>query len=332
MKKSVFLIAALAVIILFTNCDGLGSQGTGLMSSSGRSGEVLIVCPAKDWKGTLGDSLQAVLMQSVKILPQDEPMFLLSQVPEDRFREAYKKQRNIIYFTINPSMDQPKVVVNQNPWAQPQTLIRITAKNEQQAAEAVSEYQEEIIGYLMQSEIKRFQRAQRSKQNFHLSSEIEKLYAISMVIPEGFIFAVKDSTFCWLRKDTKDWTQNLLIYTKDYTDTNQFKNEYIVKQRDIYTKNYVFGAIDSSYIAVDEDYVPTISAYTDFSGNYALRTVGLWKMEKDFMGGPFVNMNILDTNRNRVVTIDAFLYAPADNKRDLLRQLEAVIFSAEFKK
>jgi hypothetical protein len=331
MNRIVFLIATLAAMIFFTNCDGLGSQGTGLVSSSGRSGEVLIVCPAKDWKGTLGDSLQAVLMQPVRILPQEEPMFLLSQIPEDRFREAFKKQRNIIYFTINPSIDQPKVVVNHNPWAQPQTLIRITAKDGQQAAETVSKYQDEIIGYLLQSEMKRFQRAQKSKQNFHISSEIERLYHVSMIIPEGFIFAVKDSTFCWLRKDSKDWTQNILIYTKDYTDTNQFKNEHIVKQRDIHTKKYVFGSIDSSYVAVDEEYIPTISAYTDFSGNYALRTVGLWKMEKDFMGGPFINMNILDTNRNRVVTVDAFLYAPADNKRDLLRQLEAVIFSAELK-
>ena len=331
MRKIVFFIAALAVMILFTNCDGLGSQGTGLLSSSGRSAEVLIVCPAKDWKGVLGDSLQAILMQAVKILPQEEPMFLLSQIPEDRFRESYRKQRNIIYFTINPSIDQPKVVVNHNPWAQPQTLIRITAKDWQQAAETVSKYQDEIIGYLLQSEIKRFQRAQKSKQNFHLGSEIERLYHISMIIPEGFIFAVKDSAFCWLRKDTKDWTQNILIYTKNYTDTNQFKNEHIVKQRNIHTRQYIFGPIDSSYVVIDEDYIPTISAYTDFNGNYSLRTVGLWRMEKDFMGGPFVNMNILDTNRNRVVAIDAFLYAPADNKRDLLRQLEAVIFSAELK-
>ncbi|MDR0368918.1 MAG: DUF4837 family protein, partial [Bacteroidales bacterium] len=210
-------------------------------------------------------------------------------------------------------------------------LIRITANNPQQAAETVSKYQKEITGYLLQSEMKRFQRAHKSKQNFRLSSEIERLYHISITIPDGFVFAVKDSSFCWLRKDTKDWTQNMLIYTKDYTDTDQFKNEHIVKQRNFLTRKYVFGSVDSSYAVVDEDYIPTLSGYTDFRGNYALKTVGLWRMENDFMGGPFVNMNILDTNRNRVVAIDAFLYAPADNKRDLLRQLEAVMFSAELK-
>ncbi|MDR1180959.1 MAG: DUF4837 family protein [Bacteroidales bacterium] len=330
MKKLFFLFVIVISFTLFSGCDGMGSQGDGFVSSSGRSGEVLVVCSDKQWKGSLGDSIHTLLMQPVLGLPQEEPMFTLSHISENRFVEAYKKQRNIIFFTIDTTIEQTKIAVNHNTWARPQLLIQVKAKNEQQAMETFSKYQKEIINYLLTSEMKRFQRAQRSKQNFYLSSEIEKLFNISIVIPEGFIFAVKDSSFVWLRKDTKEWTQNILIFAQDYRDTNQLKNEHIVSYRNTNTQKYVFGPMDGSYVVVDEQYIPTISAYAEFSEGYTVRTVGLWKMVKDFMGGPFVDMSILDAKNNRIVTVDGFLYAPSDDKRDLLRQLESVLLSVKF--
>jgi hypothetical protein len=336
MKKSAYLIFGVVISgIIFFGCSGMGSQGNGLLSSSGRAGEVLVVCSDKQWKGVLGDSLHSILMQSVLGLPQDEPMFVLSHVAENYFREAYKKQRNIIYFITDTSLEQAKIVVTYDLWAQPQLLIRINAKNEQQIIETLSNYQKNIIKYLLSSEMKRFQRSQRSNQNFRLSSEVERLFNISIVIPEGFIFAVKDSNFVWLRKDifdkNKDQIQNIMIYTEQYTDTKQFDNEHIVRLRDGFTKKYIQRTKEGSYTAVDEKYIPTVSEYVEYKAGYAVRTAGLWKtVGGDFMGGVFVNMSILDEKNNRIVTIDGFLYAPADNKRDLIRQLEAILLSVKF--
>jgi hypothetical protein len=330
MKKFGLWIAVAIVAAVLAGCNGTGSQGKGLLSSSGRSGEVLIVCDNHLWKGALGDSLQAILMQSVLGLPQDEPMFMLSHIEEQRFEKAYRKQRNIIVFTIEPSLEKAKVMVHYNTWAQPQLLVRIQAKDEQNAIETLSLYQKIIIDSLIHFEMKRFQRAQQSKQDYHLSTEIEKRFHLSVVIPEGFIFAVKDSAFVWLRKDTKEWTQNLMMYIQDYTDTNQFNNSYIVAYRNQQTRNYVFGAADSSYMLVDEQYIPSMSEYMELKEGYAIRTIGLWTMARDFMGGAFVSISLLDKKNNRIVTLDGFLYAPSDTKRDLLRQLEAILLSAKF--
>jgi hypothetical protein len=326
MRKIFFLIGIIQIILL-SGCS-TGSQG-GLLSSSGRSGEVLVVCSDKQWEGSLGNSIHEILTQPVLGLPQEEPMFTLSHIPENNFKEAYKKQRNIIFFTIDTKIDQAKIAVNHNPWAQPQLLIQIKAKDEQQAIETFSKYKGTIINYLLSSEIKRFQRAQQSNQDFHLSSEIKNLFNISMVVPDGYIFAVKNSNFAWLRKDTKDWTQSILIFVQNYVDTNQFKKEYIVHCRDTYTQKYISGTIDSSYVIVDEAYIPSLSEYIEFEEGYTIRTVGLWKMVRDFMGGPFINMTILDVKNNRVVTVDGFLYAPSDEKRDLFRQLEAILLSVK---
>jgi hypothetical protein len=47
------------------------------------------------------------------------------------------------------------------------------------------------------------------------------------------------------------------------------------------------------------------------------------------MGGPFISFSILDEKRKRIVTVDGFLYAPTDDKRDLLRQIEAILLSTK---
>ena len=50
---------------------------------------------------------------------------------------------------------------------------------------------------------------------------------------------------------------------------------------------------------------------------------GLWEMEGDAMGGPYV-MKTIEKKRDLVVVI-GFVYAPEMKKKNLIKQLEAVI-------
>ena len=54
---------------------------------------------------------------------------------------------------------------------------------------------------------------------------------------------------------------------------------------------------------------------------------GLWKLEKAFMGGPFISHTILDESRNRVVTVEGFVYAPRLDKRLYVREVEAILYT-----
>lgn len=73
---------------------------------------------------------------------------------------------------------------------------------------------------------------------------------------------------------------------------------------------------------------PTFNIF-EFKNNYAAEMRGLWRMENDFMGGPFVNLSVLDISNNRVIMLDGFVYAPRFDKRNYLRQVEAIIYSLE---
>ena len=82
-------------------------------------------------------------------------------------------------------------------------------------------------------------------------------------------------------------------------------------------------------MAVDKE-VPTVVKEVNFNDNYAREVRGLWNVAGDFMGGPYLSYTILDIERQRVVCAEAYVYAPKYNKRNYLRQLEAILLTLKF--
>jgi hypothetical protein len=54
---------------------------------------------------------------------------------------------------------------------------------------------------------------------------------------------------------------------------------------------------------------------------------GLWEMEGDMMGGPFVSHARVDRANGRVIVVEAFIYSPDKLKRNLMRQMEASLYT-----
>ena len=54
---------------------------------------------------------------------------------------------------------------------------------------------------------------------------------------------------------------------------------------------------------------------------------GLWFMRNDCMGGPYVSHARVDTEANRVVVVEGFVYAPEKMKRGLIRRLEGSLYT-----
>ena len=62
-------------------------------------------------------------------------------------------------------------------------------------------------------------------------------------------------------------------------------------------------------------------------GEYAFEARGLWEMEGDMMGGPFVSHARVDRPNGRVVVVEGFIYSPKGLKRDLMRKMEASLYT-----
>ena len=282
----------------------------------------------------MGDSVRSVLLAPVPALPQVEPMFRVTQIDPSMMSPLYQKFRNILVLQLDSTLtDGARLGFRRNCWATPQLVIMLRASSVTEIKEAFMQQRQSIVDGIMQAEMQRFQRAQRAQQDNQIVRKMEEKYHYHMVLPEGFIFAVQEECFCWLRKETKYWGQHVMLYTEPYTDTNQFTTAYIRQLRDRYTRQYVLGRADSSRAMVDDRYYPVENRRYDFpSSPYAVELRGLWGLfgdPGDKMGGPFVSYTFLDTLNRQVVCVDGFLYAPANEKRDLLRQVEAILLSVK---
>ncbi len=86
------------------------------------------------------------------------------------------------------------------------------------------------------------------------------------------------------------------------------------------TKDNVLGPSEGSFMRVSM-VEPPESHRIEFNGMFAVEMRGMWELDGDFMGGPFINYTVLDEQNQRIVTVDGFVYYPNKDKRTLLASL-----------
>ena len=128
-----------------------------------------------------------------------------------------------------------------------------------------------------------------------------------------------------------DVQQGFFIYLTPYVADSVFTPEYLLSRRDEVLKKYVPGSKPDSYMTTQYRYQP-VYAEIKHKGEYALEMKGLWKMEGEFMGGPFVSMTKLHPETGMLITIEGYAYAPYFNKREYIREAEAIVKSSAWSK
>ena len=84
-------------------------------------------------------------------------------------------------------------------------------------------------------------------------------------------------------------------------------------------------------MSTETEFVPPLVSYVpDFPAGYAVEMRGMWKVENDFMGGPFVSYTFADKRTGNLVTMEGYYYEPNQKKRNMVLQLEAILYSLKF--
>jgi len=96
--------------------------------------------------------------------------------------------------------------------------------------------------------------------------------------------------------------------------------------RDSVLGEHIQGAFPGSYMTTEKRFTPSYEAISK-NGEYCGVVRGLWEMEGDMMGGPFVSHAHLDEKNQRVVVTETFVYAPNTKKAKLLRRGEASLYT-----
>lgn len=244
----------------------------------------------------------------------------------------FKKHRNILIVNIDKKSTSVKVEKFKNKWSDPQRIFRITAPSTSIFATEFTNYYQEIINDFSEAERSRILSVFRPSSKNKVLKSVREKFNLDITIPQGFYVAKTEPGFMWIRKEVTDFSQGIIILTEPYSSEEQFSSNSIVARTDRFLQQYIPGESEGTYMTIDQNYIPVATNQIDnFTTKYAIEMRGVWDVEHDFMGGPFVSYTFVNDKNNQIITIYGYVYHPNKKKRNLLRQLEAIIYSVKIR-
>lgn len=321
LKRITLFLLILGVMI---SCEK--SDKVTLVSSTGRINHVLIVMNNEDWDGKIGDELKKIIGQPVLGLPQEENQFSINQVDPITFNSLFKRNRNILFVGLD---NEENFYTNQDVYASPQTTLTILGKDKEELVENIRSHADDIIDIFKKNDLILYQR--KVTKEFHDPEEIETLNAlgISMKIPFEYKQVEDSGQFLWYRNTFERGLLNIIAYEIPFIEES-FSEESLVAFRDSIGKNYIPGQFENTYMRTEPKFKP-ITETVEFNDFKSLESRGLWFVEGDYMGGPFISYTIEDEENDRLIVVEGFSYSPGSKKRDVVFELEAILKTIQLK-
>ena len=330
MKKLQLITFAIALVAILVSCKN--KNGQSVDRSVGGTSEVLFVTQNDEqWNGQMGQAVRDFFEDVQYGLPQPEKTFRVAHININALNDMFKKHRNLIFAEIIPDMPNP-IIESQYDWqAKPQYAIRIKAKDAATWVKIFDDQKDELKKIFDKNERARFMDFFRPMANAKVMETLKNVYGFTMTVPEGYYVATNKDYCTWLRKEEVDKSFGLVVYQLPYKSTDDLNEENLIATCDSVLKKYIPGPADGSYMALDTEFVPPyFEIIPDFPAGYAVEMRGQWKTVGEFMGGPYVAYTIINPDATRLITVMGYIYYPNKPKRDLLRQVETIIWSLKF--
>lgn len=323
------------IALLLTACVG-GEKH--IPSSSGAQGEVLVVMSKGHWESEPGALVRGVLEQPLLNLPQREPRFKVVQCAPKDFGSLLQTHHTVLLASIGDS-DTASTRLLIDRFARGQMVMQIAAPTATAWNRVFASEADELVAVFERHQLERVATRLKKERNMELVKNIEAYHGITMDIPGGYKVMKQAHSTTWLERDRlmtgsglqHNTIEGLLIHHHAYHGKTDFSVLNLVDLRDSVTRVSVQGPVPGSYMIVQRnfetlDLMPQARA-VQLDGNYAYLMHGLFGMEGAKMGGPFVSLSTVCESEGRLITVEGFVYAPQFNKREYIRELEAILFS-----
>ena len=321
-----------AAVLALASCHQEKTRKALLPNITGTAGEVIVVIGQNEWEGSVGTVLRDSLTREFPQLPQREPMFNLVNVPQAAFTSMFQVHRNIIVVNISKDVTEPGVLYRNDVWAAPQTVIRVNAPDSETAVQLIKENSSTIIGMLEEAERARMIRNAKKYEERSIAPVVTEMVGGSPHFPSGYKLKKRTDDFIWVSYDPEYVSQGILIYKYPVVEGEQMMDlDNILENSNEMLKKNVPGMFDNTYMTTSSIVRPSIE-YKRFKGLDFAEIRGLWEVQNDFMGGPFVSHAFYSQDGKDVIVLQAFVYAPKYDKRHYLKQVESVIYSFEWAK
>ena len=329
-KKNILFFGILFSIF---SCNS-EKKKTVLPDSIGGINEIILVTDLSKNDSSLQKEVLNAFIRPYPALINLENHFRIITVPSDKFSKYYKTQKNIIFIrrVKNDSSSSISVFEKKNQWAKPQKIVFVNYSKKYSLVKELNKTIKPIFEKYHESEIEYLQKKNAKKTPPPITHELKK-QELMMTVPKGFSLYFSDNDdFIWFGRETynskKEAKLGVFVHTFPYSDEKQIEGVSILKKRNKITKKYIRGQVDSSYMKI-ENLIPLIQKAVLFNGNYSLKTRGMWEMEHDFMGGTFINISFVNEEKNKIIMVDGYLYAPNQDKGVFMSELEAIVTSVK---
>ena len=351
MTFSRYLLFALTVIF-FSSCDleKTAKMKENLPRANGKPGEIVVVMDSAAWEGKAGKEIRATFSALVPSIPREEPMFSLNHIYPENFQSILKLQKNLIFVTVlgNKSKGNRKLktyftkeslrmieqdsslymYAKQDEFAKDQEVLHLFGETEEILIDNIYKNRKKLQKHFLDIEGTRMYRSlYTAKVEKGISKHIAELLDCELKVPYGFEIAIEDDNFIWLRNFSPDVDKSVFISWVNYTSESMFSMDSLLALRTELSKPYILYEPNDpeSYLLTETDNFDVTRSEINFKGRYAIELKGLWKVNKYYMGGPFISYAMVDESSNRLYYIEAYLYSPGKPQRDYMRELNTII-------
>lgn len=328
MKKITFIIALISLLI---SCKD--KKVSLLPNVSGAAGEVVVVLNANLHQTPIQDSITKVLTEEYPMLPQQEPWFKPLIISEKAFTSVLQRHRNLIFVKLGPAYPQPKLNLKTDTWAKTQCILTASGPNMQVLGAYITAHADRIREVIEQAEIKRNIAYYNKYEAEELKLKIQKTFKCTMHFPDGYVLRKSGDHFMWISLETPATSQGIFMYSYPYNNQKPDAKSILKKRNEVLKLN-VPGSLPNTYMTTSPVVLPEVQLIKQKQSS-ALNFIqirGLWEVQNDYMGGPFVSETLVDTSNNRVITLESYVYAPKADKRNLLRKTYSVLRTFELNK
>lgn len=316
------LLILLSVLVL--SCKE-GKRGPLTPTSSGLPYELLVVIDQKYQETEIAESLTDVLTRNVPGLPQPESAFKLMYTDPQHFDGILKPIRNIVMVKIGLEYSEPKFNTMSDVYAFPQAILVVQGPDIQSTADYVLNNSQPMIDYFTKAEMNRQIATLEKNHSDEISKAATEMFGSDIWVSGDLMATKRGENFFWAGTNNGKAERYFMIYSIPYVDNDAFTAEYMLHKRDSVLKVNIPGERENTYMATSRDY--TDVKPINVQGEYTMEARGLWRVVNDRMGGPFVAHMRLDEKNKRLIFVDAFIFAPEKSKRNLMKQLEASLYT-----
>lgn len=326
--KSLLKLTFAFFFFVLLSCGGSETDKPKASKSPTKSApyEMCVVAEKAWFNSEEGNVLRGVLACDIPGLPQSEQSFKLMNVAPNAFSGVFRSFANIVMVDYGKQYDKPKMSLIRDAYAHPQYVVKITAPSSSELVEFAQKRKDELQDIFVGAELHREHRFLTKQHSGEVNTQAQKQFGVRFFAPTDINSIKEGYNFFWASSVQRDNMLNVCMYSYPFDSIAgglevAFSKEWFIFKRNEIMKKNIQGDHDGQYMTTQPIGLVSEVKLID---NHPVNVIrGLWEMENDAMGGPFVSYVRADSAHNRMLVAEGFIFAPEKKKREMMRELEA---------